>query len=71
MSSPKTAKDCVVQCGHYSYFTNLEVKVGDRVRVTVSPVFRDIFGSTSETTVTSLDQKGDYPGPFQNIIAVL
>ena len=59
-----------VQCGKYTYETQILVREGDRVLVEVSKEWQAKLGETRETVVTSIDP-GDYEGPCCSILKVI
>lgn len=58
-----------ITCQGYAYDCSYAVKVGDKVLVSVSSTFADIFGSTRELEVTALSS--DYDGYCESVLKVL
>ena len=58
-----------ITCQGYAYDCNYDVKVGDKVLVSVSSPFAEIFGRTREVKVTSLTS--DYDGYCERVLKVL
>lgn len=53
----------------YTYETDLEVKVGDRVVVPTADFLRSVYGASQEFEVTSLES--GYSGPCKRVIRVI
>lgn len=58
-----------ITCQGYAYDCSYDVKVGDKVLVSVSSTFADIFGPVREVTVTSLTS--EYDGYCERVLKVL
>jgi hypothetical protein len=58
-----------ITCQGYAYDCSYDVKIGDKVLVSVSSTFADIFGRTREVKVTALSS--DYDGYCESVLKVL